>query len=176
MDRRQQGTKESVAVLGLSLEAFTTVHVILCVVAIVSGLIVIAGLLGSKPLEGWTAIYLLSALAASATGFGFPFEKLLPSQSHGIIGIVVLIATALGRNVFHLHGSWRAIYAVGAVLGVYFQIFVLIVQAFGKVDTLRALAPTQSEPPFAIAQVVALVIFVALAIAAARIFHPPPAA
>ena len=159
--------------LGLSLSTFTTVHVILCLVAIASGLIVIVGLLASQRRDGWTALYLLSALAASATGFGFPFEKLLPSHILGIISLVVLIVAALARYGLHLAGTWRAIYAVGAVLGVYFQVFVGIVQAFLKVPALSALAPTQTEPPFAIAQGVALVIFIAWAIAAAIKFHPP---
>jgi hypothetical protein len=159
--------------LGLSLSTFTTVHVILCLVAIASGLIVIVGLLAAKRLDGWTALYLLSALAASATGFGFPFEKLLPSHILGIVSLVVLIVAALARYLFHLAGTWRAIYAVGAVLGVYFQVFVGIVQAFLKVPALSALAPTQTEPPFAITQGVALVIFIAWAIAAAIKFHPP---
>jgi hypothetical protein len=158
--------------LGLSLSTFTTVHVILCLVAIASGLIVVVGLLASKPLDGWTAIYLGSAIAASATGFGFPFDQLLPSHYLGMISLVVLIVAALARYPFHLAGAWRWVYAVGAALGVYFQIFVAIAQLFQKAPALHALAPTQSERPFAIAQGVALVIFVALTVAAAIKFRP----
>jgi hypothetical protein len=161
--------------LGLSLSTFTTVHVILCFVAIGSGLIVIGGLLRSKRFDGWTAIYLLSAVAASATGFGFPFDKLLPSHYLGMISLVVLIGAALARYPFHLAGAWRWVYAVGAVLSVYFQIFVGIVQLFQKVPSFQSLAPTQSEPPFAIAQGIALVVFVALAVAGAIKFRPLPA-
>jgi hypothetical protein len=160
-------------VLGLDLSTFTTVHVILCVVALASGLIVSIGLLGSKRLDGLTGLYLVSNILANATGFGFPFEKLLPSHILAIITLVVLLIAVLARYAFHLAGASRWIFAVCAVLGVYFQVFVLIVQAFAKLPGLHALAPTQTEPPFAIAQGVALVIFVIWAIVAAIRFHPP---
>jgi hypothetical protein len=158
--------------LGLSLSTFTTLHVILCFVAIGSGVIVIAGLLRSKRLEGWIAVYLVSALAASASGFGFPFEKILPSHILGVISLVVLILATVARYLFHLAGAWRWVFSVGVVLGVYFQIFVAIAQLFQKVPSFQMLAPTQSEPPFAIAQGIALGVFVALAIPGAIKFRP----
>src|SRR4051812_38587231 len=101
------------SMLGLSLSTFTTLHVILCFVAIGSGVIVIAGLLRSKRLEGWIAVYLVSALAASASGFGFPFEKILPSHILGVISIVVLILATVARYLFHLAGAWRWVFSVG---------------------------------------------------------------
>lgn len=157
-------------ILGMS--TFTFIHTALSLVALVAGIFVMIGLLGSKTLDGWTALFLATAVATSATGFGFPFDHFLPSHWVGVISLVVLALAILGRYVFHFAGAWRWVYAVGVVLALYLDVFVAIVQAFLKIPALTPLAPTQSEPPFAIAQGVALVIFVVLAIAAARKFHP----
>jgi magnesium-transporting ATPase (P-type) len=156
----------------MTTSTFTLVHTVLSIVALVAGIIVVMGLLASKSSNGWTAVYLVTAVATSATGFGFASPSFMPSHWVGVISLVVLLAAILARYVFHFAGSWRLIYAVSMVLSVYFLVFVAIAQAFLKVPALRAMAPTQSEPPFAIAQGVCLVIFIALAIAAARKFHP----
>ncbi len=152
---------------------FTFVHVVISLVGIASGLVVLFGLLTGKWLDGWTALFLLATAATSLTGFGFPFDHLLPSHVVGIISLVVLAAAAAARYGFHLAGPWRWVYVAGAVLSLYLNVFVLIVQLFLKVPGIHALAPTQAEPPFAIVQGAVLVLFVVLGIAAAIKSRPP---
>jgi hypothetical protein len=156
------------------LSTFTAIHTVLSLVALASGIIVVLGLLGSHGMPALTALYLATSVATSATGFGFPTAGFMPSHGVGVISLVLLLAAILARYICHFAGAWRWIYAVGVVLSVYFLVFVGIVQAFMKVPALRAAAPTQSEPPFAIAQGVTLVIFIVLTIAAARRFRPLP--
>jgi hypothetical protein len=163
-------------ILGLSLSAFTTVHVIISLVAIAAGLVVVFGMLGNKRLPGWTAFFLLTTILTSVTGFMFPFDKLLPSHITGIISLVVLAIALLALYVFHLSGGWRWIYVVAAVAALYLNVFVAVVQSFLKVSFLTPLAPTQSEPPFLIAQLAVLAIFVVLGFLAVRRFHPAAAA
>ena len=154
-----------------SLATYTLVHVVLSLVGIVSGFVVAAGLLGSKRLDGWTALFLATTAATSLTGFGFPFDHLLPSHVVGGISLVVLAAAILARYARHLEGAWRWIYVVGAVLALYLNVFVLVVQAFMKVPALNAMAPTQSEPPFLAAQSVVLLLFLVLGTAAVKKFR-----
>jgi hypothetical protein len=146
--------------------AFTVAHTTISLVAIVAGGVVVYGLLTSRRLEGWTAIYLVTIVATSVTGFGFPFDRLLPSHWFGIISLIVLAAVIPARYVFQLAGHWRTVFAVGVVLTLYLDVFVAVVQAFQKIPVLRSAAPTQSEPPFVIAQLATLLIFVSLGIAA----------
>jgi len=87
----------------------------------------------------------------SVSGFGFPFEHLLPSHKVGILSLVILAVAIPARYAFHLAGRWRAIYIVGAATALYLNVFVLVFQSFLKVPALRALAPTQQEPPFLVA-------------------------
>jgi hypothetical protein len=159
-------------ILGLPASTFTLIHVILSLIGIVSGLVVLAGLIGAKRLPGWTALFLATTILTSVTGFGFPTDKLLPSHIVGIISLVVLAIALLALYVFHLAGHWRWIYVASAVIALYLNSFVGVVQAFQKLGPLHALAPTQSEPPFAIAQLVVLAIFIALGILAAIKFRP----
>jgi len=159
-------------ILGMSLSTFTLFHVILSLIGIFAGAVVVAGMLGSRPLNGWVAIFLATTVLTSLTGFFFPSEKILPSHVVGILSLVVLAFAILGFYVYRLGGPWRWIYVVTAVVALYFNVFVGVVQAFGKVSFLRALAPTQSEPPFIVAQAIVLVIFVALGFKAIRSFHP----
>ena len=160
-------------ILGMSTSTFTLVHVVLSLVGIFAGLIVVFGMLGSKKLDGWTALFLATTVLTSVTGFFFPFDKILPSHIVGIISLVVLAIAILALYALHLAGPWRWIYVVSAVVALYLNVFVGVVQAFQKVPLLASLAPTQSEPPFLIAQAVVLVIFVAVGIAAVRSFRPP---
>ena len=160
-------------ILGMSIATFTLVHVVLSLVGIFAGLVVVFGMLGSKKLDGWTALFLATTVLTSVTGFFFPFDKILPSHIVGIISLVVLAIAILALYALHLAGPWRWIYVVSAVVALYLNVFVGVVQAFQKVPLLASLAPTQSEPPFLIAQAVVLVIFVVLGIAAVRSFHPP---
>ena len=94
-------------VLGMSLPAFTQLHVVISLIGIVAGLIVVFGMFGSKRLPGWTALFLATTILTSATGFLFPFTKLLPSHIVGIISLVVLAIALLALYVFGLAGSWR---------------------------------------------------------------------
>lgn len=157
----------------LGMTTFTFIHVALSLIGILAGLVVMAGLLQSNRLPGWTAVFLATTVATSVTGFGFPFVKFLPSHGVGIISLVLLAAALLGLYGYRLAGSWRWIYVVGAVISLYLNVFVLVVQAFQKIPALKALAPTQSELPFVVTQAVVLLIFIALGVAAVRKFHPP---
>lgn len=164
-------------VLGLSLPAFTMVHVIISLIAIAAGLVVMFGLLGSKPMPGLTAIFLAFTILASATGFLFPFEKLLPSHIIGIISLVLLAIACVALYGMKLAGVWRPVYVVTAMISLYFNVFVLVIQSFLKVPTLAALAPAvppapPSGPVFAVVQGVVLVFFVVLTIGAWRRFRP----
>jgi hypothetical protein len=151
---------------------FTFVHVLLSLVAILSGFVVAAGLIRSQPHGGWTALFLASTVATSVTGFFFPFDRFLPSHWVGVLSLILLAAALLGLYVFRLAGAWRWIYVASAMAALYFNVFVLVVQLFRKFPALHALAPTESEPPFAIAQGVVLLAFIALGIVASRAFHP----
>jgi hypothetical protein len=157
--------------LGMSLATFTFVHVVISMVGIGSGLAVMYGFLAGKRYDSMTAIFLVTTVLTSVTGFGFPAEHLLPSHKVGIISLVLLAIAIPARYGFHLAGAWRATYVVTAAMALYLNVFVLVVQLFEKVPSLRALAPTQKEPPFLVAQLLVLAIFVALTILSAKRFH-----
>lgn len=162
-------------ILGMTTSTFTLVHVLLSLVGIGSGLVVIFELLTEKRLDGWTALFLATTVATSVSGFGFPFDHLLPSHKVGIISLVVLTLAILARYAFHLAGAWGRIYVISAVAALYLNVFVGVVQAFLKIPALKASAPTQTEPPFLVAQLVVLVIFLGLTVLAAKKFHAEPA-
>lgn len=159
-------------ILGMTIEAFTLLHVIISVIGIVSGLIVLGGMYGAQRLPGWTALFLLTTALTSITGFFFPNTKITPGQIFGAVTLVVMVPTLIALYGFHLRGAWRWIYAGGAVIVLYLNVFVLIAQLFAKVTVLQALAPTQSEPPFLITELIVLAIFVVLGILALAEFHP----
>lgn len=153
---------------------FTFAHVVISLVGIFSGFVVVFGLLTAKRLDGWTALFLATTVATSVTGFLFPFERFLPSHGVGIVSLLVLTVAIFARYARHLAGSWRWIYVVSAVISLYLNVFVLVVQLFLKVPGLNALAPTQSEPPFKFAQIVVVALFVVLAVVAAIRFRNEP--
>jgi hypothetical protein len=155
---------------------FTLVHVLISLIGIAAGFVVLYGMLTAKRLPGWTATFLAMTLLTSVTGFFFPFHKLMPSHILGVISLVVLAIAIPARYIFHMAGPWRKTYVITSMMAQYFNVFVLIAQAFQKVPALKALAPTQSEPPFLMSQLVVMVIFIALIIAAAIRFLPEPAA
>lgn len=159
-------------ILGMTTSTFTFVHVLLSLVGIGSGLLVVYGLLIGKRFDGATAIFLTTTVLTSVTGFMFPVEHFLPSHKVGIISLVVLAVAMAARYAFHLAGLWRRIYVITAVLALYLNVFVLVVQSFLKIPALKAMAPTQTEPPFLVAQTIVLLIFVALTILAAIKFRP----
>jgi hypothetical protein len=161
-------------VLGMPIQTFTIVHVIISFIAIASGLVVLFGMLGSRRLPGWTALFLLTTILTSVTGFLFPIHGFTPALAVGAVSLLVLAIALIAIYGQHLAGVWRRIYVAGAVTALWFNVFVLIVQAFQKVPALKPLAPTQSEPPFLIAQGLVLALFVVLGIVAAAKFRPAP--
>jgi hypothetical protein len=158
--------------LGMSLSTFTTVHVLISLVGIGSGFAVLLGLFSAKRVNGLTALFLLTTVLTSVTGFGFPFTHLLPSHKTAIISLLALAIAILARYSFHMVGKWRWIYVVTAMIALYLNVFVLVFQSFEKVPALKAMAPTQSEPPFLVAQLAVMAIFIVLTIFAVKKFHP----
>ena len=158
-------------ILGMSLATFTVFHTALSLIGIVSGLVVVYGMLSGKAIEKWTNLFLLTTVLTSATGFLFPVEHLLPSHIIGTISLVVLAGTLLARYAFHLAGGWRKTYVFTAMIALYLNCFVLVVQLFLKVPSLHATAPKGQEPPFLISQLVLLALFIGLTIKAAKGFR-----
>jgi hypothetical protein len=156
----------------MEMPAFVFIHVLISLVGIGSGLIVALGLLTSKRLKGWTALFLLTTVLTSVTGFFLPADHLKPSHVVGIISLVVLAVALYALYARHLLGGWRWIYATGAVLALYLNVFVLIAQAFLKIQPLQDLAPTESEPPFLLTQGAGLVVFILIGIAGIIRFRP----
>ena len=158
-------------ILGMSTSAFTLMHVVLSLIGIFSGAVVLFGMFSSKRLKGWTALFLATTVLTSVTGFFFPADHLLPSHVVGVISLLVLAVAILALYVYRLAGAWRRIYVVSATVALYLNVFVGVVQAFLKVPFLNALAPTQTESPFLIMQLVVLALFVVLTVVAAIRFH-----
>lgn len=156
--------------MGFGLAMFTLFHVALSLVGIFSGFVVVFGLLTAKQLKGWTALFLATTVATSVTGFLFPFHKFLPSHGVGIVSLIALAIAIFALYGRGLVGAWRRVYVVSAVISLYLNVFVLIAQMFMKVPALKALAPTQSETPFKVAQLAVLLLFVVLGIFAAKGF------
>jgi len=158
-------------VLGMPLSTFTSVHVLISLIGIASGFLVLYGLLTGKRFDGATAIFLIFTVLTSVTGFLFPFEHLLPSHILGVISLVALAIAILARYALHMAGAWRRIYVICAVLALYLNIFVLVAQIFMKVPAAHALAPTQKEPPFFVAQLTVMAIFIVLGIFSVKKFR-----
>ena len=156
------------------LQIYTIIHTLISLVAIFTGFVVLFGLLTGNRIDSWTNWFLISAVATTVTGFFFPFHGITPAIKLGIISSVVLVITIYARYAKHLTGAWRWIYVVGASLALYFNVFVAIVQSFEKIPALKAMAPTQSEPPFKLTQLVALALFVLLTLVAVIRFRPEP--
>jgi hypothetical protein len=156
----------------MTLEIYTLVHVAISLVGIASGFVALFGLIVGKRLDGWTKLFLITTVATSVTGFFFPFHGFTPAIGVGIISLLVLAIAIFARYGRHLAGSWRWIYVVTATIALYLNVFVGIVQAFQKVPALKAIAPMQTDPPFAITQLVVLVLFILIGIVAAIRFRP----
>jgi hypothetical protein len=154
------------------LAIYTAIHVLISLLGIASGFVVSYGFLVARRFEKWTSFFLATTVATSVTGFFFPFRGFTPAYAFGVLSLLVLAAAYYALYSRHLAGGWRKVYVVHALIALYLNFFVLIVQLFQKVPALKALAPTQSEPPFAIAQGTALVLFVGLGLAATKRFHP----
>jgi hypothetical protein len=160
-------------ILGMSVHAFTVLHVIISLVGIATGVVVLLGMLGGKKIAGWTGVFLLTTVLTSVTGFLFHSAKFGAPHVVGVISLAVLAPAIAGLYVFRLAGSWRWVYIVGSVAALYLNAFVGVVQAFQKLPFLTPLAPTQStEPAFVVAQVALVALFVAAGVIATKRFHP----
>jgi hypothetical protein len=164
--------RELSMILGMSIGAFTLLHVVITLVAIGSGLIVMGGMFASHRLPVTTALFLFTTALTSVTGFLFPIHGLTPALGVGILACVILAVALFALYKEHLVGVWRWIFVLTAVASLYLNVFVLVVQSFVKVSALNALAPTRTEPPFAITQVVVLAIFIPIALIAVIKFRP----
>jgi magnesium-transporting ATPase (P-type) len=157
--------------LGLSLSAFTTLHVIISLVAIAAGLVVFYQMLNSQFSPPLTLLFLAMTILTSVTGFTFPIAAFTPAIGFGIVSLVALALSVYALYSRHLAGAWRWIYVATALFALYLNVFVLVVQAFQKIPTLNALAPNGSEPPFAVAQVVVLLAFLYFGYRAVKTFR-----
>jgi|SRR6266853_674011 len=149
----------------------TLIHVVISLIGIASGFVVLFGLLTGKTLDGWTGLFLTSAVATSVTGFLLPFHRFMPSHVIGILSLLGLAVAVVARYPSNLVGAWRWIYVLSALSAFYLNFFVLVAQAFAKVPALKVMAPTQSEPPFLISEFIVMALFIVLSIAAIKRFR-----
>jgi hypothetical protein len=159
-------------ILGMSTSAFTQFHVVISLIGIFTGVIAVFGVLSASRLPTWTALFLITTVATSVTGFMFPAMGFDAADVVGVISLVILAIAIVALYVYHLSAAWRWLYVVSSVIALYLNVFVGVVQSFQKVPFLHPLAPNGSEPPFIIAQVIVMVIFIVLGILAAKKFHP----
>ena len=159
-------------ILGMSIETFTFVHTVISLVGIMTGFIVVALMLQNGPLAGWSGFFLTATILTSVTGFFFPLKAIGPPHIVGAISLVVLAVALFALYGRKLAGPWRVVYVVSAVIALYLNVFVGVVQSFDKVTYLHKLAPTGSEPPFGVAQAIVLILFVVIGFLAARRYHP----
>jgi hypothetical protein len=160
----------------MMLAAYTLIHVIISLLGIFSGFVVVIGMLAGKPLNGWTKFFVVTTVATSVTGFFFPVDHFMPSHAVGILSLLVLALAIYARYSRCLEGAWRKIYVIGALIALYLNVFVGVVQAFRRIPALTALAPTQTEGPFKATQLTVLALFVVLTIVAAIRFRDRPTA
>jgi len=161
-------------ILGISPDAFLAFHVIVSLIGIASGFVVLYGLVNGQALGAWTAVFLATTILTSATGFPFPFEGFKPSYAIAILSLVLLAIACIALYGMKLAGAWRWIYLVTAMLSLYFNVFVLVIQSFLKIPALTALAPGNppSGPVFAAVQGIVLLFFVFVIVRLVRRSHP----
>jgi len=159
-------------ILGMPIETFTLLHVVISLIGIASGLVVLGGMLAGKRLELWTIVFLTTTVLTSATGFLFPITAFTPALAVGILSLALLAGALVALYVFQLAGAWRPAYVITALSALYLNVFVGVVQGFQKIALLRSLAPTQAEPPFLIAQAMVLGLFIVAGVVALVRFHP----
>jgi hypothetical protein len=159
-------------ILGMSTPAFTLLHVIISVIGIFSGLVVAAGLWSGKRLDNWTGVFLLTTALTSVTGFLFPAAGLDPARVVGLISLAAIALAILGFYVYRLGGAWRWIYVTTALLALYLNCFVAVVQAFQKIPALHALAPKGTEGAFVAAQVTLMLAFILIGVVSVKRFRP----
>jgi hypothetical protein len=163
-----------VRIMPFHLKTFTFIHVAISLLAIASGFVVVFGLIVGRRLDVWTAFFLATTIATSVTGFGFPITGVTPGIVLGVISLVVLAIALYARYGRQLAGAWRLVYVITAVLALYLNFFVLIVQSFQKLPALKELAPTQSEAPFVVAQLIAMLAFIVMGVLGAKGFRAQP--
>jgi len=161
-------------ILGLSIAAFTYLHVAISLIAIAAGFVVLVAMIGAKRVPAVTALFLVTTVLTSLTGFLFPFKGITPGIVVGILSMIVLLLAIFALYGRGLAGGWRGTYVISSALALYFNFFVFVAQSFEKVPALKALAPTQTEAPFKIAQLATLVLFIAITITAFRRFRIGP--
>jgi hypothetical protein len=159
-------------ILGLSIGQFTFLHVFLSLVGIGAGVFVVYGFLASRRLRILTALFFVTTVATSLTGFMFPFKGMTPGIVLGILSMIVLLLAIVGLYMKKLDGAWRGVYVICTMLAFYFNFFVLVVQSFEKVPPLHSIAPTQSSPGFGVTQLAVLLVFLLLTVRAFKRFHP----
>lgn len=159
-------------ILGMSVATFTLVHVIISLIGIATGIIVMFGMWAAKRMPGMTALFLITTVLTSVTGFFFHSKAIGPPHIVGILSLVVLAITLLALYVYHLAGRWRGVYVVTALFALYLNVFVAVVQTFQKIPFFNQFAPQGNEPPFAIAQGLVLLLFVVAGWLAVKRFHP----
>ena len=163
-------------VLGMPLATFTFLHVLISLVGIASGLIVLERFFRNRTLGVSNTVFLITTILTSVTGFLFPFKTFgSPAHIVGTISLVILAIALFALYAGNLVGPWRWIYVSTAMVALYLNVFVAVAQSFAKIGRLHALAPTGSEPPFVIIQVIVLVLFIVLGIVALMRFRPPTA-
>ena len=158
-------------ILGMSVPMFTLLHVLISVVGLFSGVVVLVGLLKSSLNKNWTAVFLVTTVLTSVTGFFFHSKQIGPPHIVGLISLVILIVAVAALYKFRLAGPWRWVYVVTALMALYLNFFVAVVQSFQKSPLLHRLAPTQKEPPFLIVQLILLGIFVFMGVNAVKKFN-----
>jgi hypothetical protein len=159
-------------ILGMSLRTFTYLHVYISLIAIGAGFIVVYGMIAAKRVPVLTAVFLFMTALTSLTGFLFPFKGVTPADVLGILSLIVIVIAIIARRRSQTSGVWRGTYVISSILALYFNFFVLIVQSFQKIPSLHALAPTQTEPPFKLAQLITLIIVIALTTMAFKKYRP----
>src|ERR1700692_122948 len=137
-------------IFGMTL--FTFVHVLLSLIGIAAGFLVVFAMLANKHLPALAAIFLLTTVFTSVTGFFFPYTGFKPSYVFGILSLLALAIAVPALYSKHLTAGWRRGYVITSVIALYFNVFVLIFQAFEKAPALHAMAPTMSEGPFKLAE------------------------
>jgi hypothetical protein len=168
--RNFYGTHKTTVILHI----YTVFHTAIALVGIFTGFVVLAGLLTGKSLDGWTRWFLVTTVATTVTGFLFPFHGVTPAIILGIITVPILAMTIYARYPKQLRGAWRWIYVIGALLSLYLNVFVGIVQSFQKIPALQAIAPTQTEPPFQITQLIAVCVFIVVTVVGIMRFKVKP--
>jgi hypothetical protein len=155
----------------VGLPMFTLIHVVICVIAMIAGLVVVGGMFANARLEGWTKLFLTTTVLVSVTGFGFPFTRVLPPHIVGALSLVILAVCIYARYAKRMEGSWRAVYVVTAVAALYLNVFVLVTQLFTKTPPIAQIASTPQDAPFAITQALVLLLFIWIGRMAVRAFQ-----